>query len=284
MRKYIAAIAAVLLLTAQIPTEGTVRIVSALPAHGAYPGQLFVLVGDATDPTLNMWNANDNAWEELGGDAADLAVSTLTTTGTLDATGAATFASTVDVTGALSADSVSTSSSSTMASVAITGTLSASGTTSFPSGIVLGSGMSLQQVGKIQTITATQIRNLAGSPVTILTATAGWGYILNRVAVKYVGGNNAFDSVGAGEDLVLRYTDGSGTIISQTIDTTDDINLGATTDVYYLAEPLTEYVVTAGAALVLDNVGGGELAAADNDANGDGTLIIEVIYTWVQTS
>lgn len=131
----------------------------------------------------------------------------------------------------------------------------------------------------VVTVSATELRTLAAAPKTLVAGVAGHAYVFKGAFVRYHGGSNAFDSVGAGEDLAVRYTNGSGQLCSPALDTTTDINFGATTDDESFIPPLATVVnpVTA-AALVLDNVGGGELAAADNDANGDGTLTVAVHY------
>ncbi len=134
---------------------------------------------------------------------------------------------------------------------------------------------------KRQTITAAQLRQLAAAPVTLVAAPgAGKALLFRSALVEYVGGANIFDSVGAGEDLQIRYTDGSGALASSVLDTTTDINFGATTDAFAVMEPLSVNVIklVENAALVLDNVGAGELAAANDDANGDGTVIITLVY------
>ena len=64
-----------------LPWEATVRYVADLPTSGFYPGQVAVDVGDRVDPIVSIWNQNDNAWEEVAGDGADLNVATVTTSG-----------------------------------------------------------------------------------------------------------------------------------------------------------------------------------------------------------
>lgn len=136
----------------------------------------------------------------------------------------------------------------------------------------------VRKVAKVA-VTATEIRTLAAAPKTLVAGVAGKAFVFLGALVKYIGGANPFDSVGAGEDLAIRYTNGAGQIVSPAIDTTTDINLGATDDDESWLPPLATVVnpVTA-AALVLDNVGGGELASTDDDSDGDGTLEVIIHY------
>lgn len=88
-----------------------VRYGSTTPANGIFDGELFVLVVEGSDNVLYMWNANDEAWEPVAGDAADVVANDLTLagdaaiTGTLDVTGTSTLgtisASTLSVSGAI---------------------------------------------------------------------------------------------------------------------------------------------------------------------------------------
>lgn len=58
-----------------------VRYASTLPDSGMFPGELLVLTGSVSaDPLLYMWNANDDAWETIGGDAAVPSITDVTTT------------------------------------------------------------------------------------------------------------------------------------------------------------------------------------------------------------
>lgn len=131
----------------------------------------------------------------------------------------------------------------------------------------------------VVTVTAAQLRALAAVQKTLVAAQAGKAYRFVGALLSYRGGSNAFDSVGAGEDLAIRYENGAGAIVSATLDTTTDINFGATTDADAVMPALATVVVApTNKALVLDNVGGGELAAANADANGDGIVTVTIEY------
>jgi hypothetical protein len=63
-----------------------IRYLDTLDEIGRFNGELIVLVPrewayEVQDPTAFIWNSNDEAWEEIGGDPADLVVTSLTTTG-----------------------------------------------------------------------------------------------------------------------------------------------------------------------------------------------------------
>lgn len=278
------AFTAAILFAQPMRTEGVIYVAS-LPSNGTHAGQLAVVVSSGSDNGLYMWNANDEAWEYIGGDSATLTPATVTATGQIlgyeDSTAAApAFAFTGETNFGLYASGGTLSLSANGSRVfAANGTyLQVDDLVVAGAGATFSNSWEYELYTKTVTVSATQIRNLAGSPKTLVAAIANEAIIPVSITIAYRGGANAFDSVEAGEDLVLRYTDGLGTIVSQTVDTTDDINLGSTTDVDYFVAPLTEFAMTQNGALVLDNVGAGELASADNDANGDGTLSITLMY------
>lgn len=147
--------------------------------------------------------------------------------------------------------------------------------------VVLGPAAAKTSIGKVAVVavSATELRTLAASPKTLIAGVTGKAFIFTGAYIKYSGGASIFDSVGAGEDLAIRYTDGSGAIVSATLDTTTDINLGSITDDQSSVPALATVVnPVPGAALVLDNVGAGELASTDDDSDGDGTITVTLSY------
>ena len=119
-------------------------------------------------------------------------------------------------------------------------------------------------------VSATEIRTMAASPKTLVAAQAGIAYVFHGALFKYTYVANVYDSVGAGEDLQIKYTDDSGQAVSPALDTTTDIDFGAAADDESWVPALATVVnPVTNAALVLDQIGAGELAAADLDANGD---------------
>lgn len=111
-----------------------------------------------------------------------------------------------------------------------------------------------------------------------LVAAPGAGkviYFRGAVLKLVYGGNNAFTE--SGDNMAIRYTDGSGVIVSQTIESTGFID--ATADTYTNAEPKIDGIVAAtGAenqALVLDNTG----SNFSGNAAADNTMEVRVFYT-----
>lgn len=80
--------------------------------------------------------------------------------------------------------------------------------------VISSTGALNEQIGRVATATLTsaQILALNATPVTVLAAPgAGKATIIERVEA-YSAGGTAYGGIAAGEDLALRYTDGSGTI------------------------------------------------------------------------
>lgn len=134
------------------------------------------------------------------------------------------------------------------------------------------------------TLTATQLRKLNATPVTLVAAPgASLALVPVRIIAKYVAGAVAFDAVGAGDDLTIKYTNSSGTILSH-FETTGFLD--QLSNQIRVALPgnatvaLKEFTPVANAPLVA-HVLAGEIAAADLNANGDGTLRLEVQYVTV---
>jgi hypothetical protein len=76
--------------------------------------------------------------------------------------------------------------------------------------------------GKVATVTITSAELLAlnATPKTLIAAAgANLAIIPQLVLVRHAGGT-AYGGIAAGEDLVLKYTNGSGTACSENIETT----------------------------------------------------------------
>jgi hypothetical protein len=131
---------------------------------------------------------------------------------------------------------------------------------------------------KVIDVTATQLRTLAASPVKLTQPAAGVYQRVVEAFFLYTGGSNVFDSVGAGDDLVIAYGTGGAVECSERLDTTDDIDFGSTDDaVAYVPGASGANKIVSGADLYLHNVGT-ELATTDDDSDGDGTLQIIMRY------
>jgi hypothetical protein len=130
------------------------------------------------------------------------------------------------------------------------------------------------------TVTAAQLRQLRATAVDLVPIVAGTILVFHGMLVRS-NITTAFDSVGAGEDLAVRYGDASGALVSASLDTTTDIDFTQVTDAYAMVPALATVIPISAAELplVLHNVGAGELASANNNANGNGTLTCTVIYS-----
>lgn len=134
------------------------------------------------------------------------------------------------------------------------------------------------------TLTAAQLRKLNATPVTLVAAPgAGYALVPIRTVAKLTAGSNAFDAVGDGDDLTIKYTNSSGAIVTH-FETTGFLD--QLTNQVRVALPgnasgaLKEVTPVANAALVA-HILAGEIAAADANANGNGTLSIEIQYVKV---
>lgn len=128
------------------------------------------------------------------------------------------------------------------------------------------------------TLTSAQVKALRATPATLVAAPgAGKSLMLVGALLKLnYGGTNAFTE--SADNLAIKYTDGSGAAVSQTIESGSFIT--ATADTYSNALPKIDVIAAAtgveNQALVLHNTGDGEIAG--NAAN-DNTLSIRVYYT-----
>jgi len=105
-------------------------------------------------------------------------------------------------------------------------------------------------------VTVAEMLAIRATPKTLVAA-PGAGYALEFVSALFI-----YDYAAAftetDDNLAIRYTDGSGTTVSLTLEATG--LLDATADKISTIQPLaTDVLVTANAALVLHNTGNGEL-------------------------
>ena len=165
------------------------------------------------------------------------------------------------------------------ADVAMTGdvTISDAGVTAIGAAKVTSAMMhaSLLRYATV-TLTNSQIKNLRATPKTLVAA-PGSNMLLEFVSasLELVAGASALTESAA--NMAVKYTDGSGVAVSQTIEATGFIDQVANTLTNAL--PKIDAIVAAASglnnALVLHNTGAGEYAGnTENDA----TMIVKIAY------
>jgi len=131
------------------------------------------------------------------------------------------------------------------------------------------------------TVTSTQLLALNATPQTIVAAPgAGLAIIPSRVAI-YKPAGTAYAGIAAGEDLVLKYTNGSGAQCSSVIETTGFLDQAtAQTRVAHDPGSMTtvagDYAPVANAAVVLHLLSG-------EITTGDSPLYVRVWYDIINT-
>jgi hypothetical protein len=131
-------------------------------------------------------------------------------------------------------------------------------------------------VTKVIRLTSAEIKALRATPKTLVHGIAGKTIqLVSATLLMDYGGTNAFTETA--DNLAIRYTDGSGVIVSQAIETTGFID--QTADTVTNALPKIDAIVTVagskGKALVLHNTGDGEIAG---NAGADNTMKVAVSY------
>lgn len=126
------------------------------------------------------------------------------------------------------------------------------------------------------TITNAEIKALRATPKTLVAAVAG-GKVIEFVSLALFldyGSNVLTESA---DNLAVRYTDGSGAIVSQTIEATNFIDAAADTMTIALAkiDPIAAKTGCDGQAIVLHNTGDGEYAG---NAGADTIIRYKCIY------
>ncbi len=125
-------------------------------------------------------------------------------------------------------------------------------------------------------LTNAQIKALRAAPKT-LVAGAGAATMLEFVSaqLQLVAGANVLTE--GGVNMAIRYTDGTGVIVSQAIESTGFIDQAANTITNALPkiDAIVAKTAAANAALVLHNTGGGEFAG---NAAADATMTVKVVY------
>lgn len=133
-----------------------------------------------------------------------------------------------------------------------------------------------QVVTQVVRLTSAEIKALRATPKTLVDGIAGKTIqLVSATLLMDYGGTNAFTETA--DNLAIRYTDGSGVIVSQAIETTGFID--QTADTVTNALPKIDAIVTVagskGKALVLHNTGDGEIAG---NAGNNNTMEVAVSY------
>lgn len=102
-------------------------------------------------------------------------------------------------------------------------------------------------------VTAAEMLALATTAKTLVAA-PGAGYALEFLSAVFIFDYAAVFVVAGGDDLVVRFTNGSGTIVSLTLETTGILDTAADA-ISTIKQLATDVALTANAALVLDNIG-----------------------------
>lgn len=84
--------------------------------------------------------------------------------------------------------------------------------TAFTDGSILSAADSVQQADV--TLTSAQVLALNATPISVIAAPGANKAIIIESVVAYTAGGTAYAGIAVGEDLVLRYTNGSGTILT----------------------------------------------------------------------
>lgn len=124
-------------------------------------------------------------------------------------------------------------------------------------------------------VSSAELLALAAAPKTLVAA-PGAGKLLEFVAAVLLldATATAYAENGGGSNMAIRYTDGSGVIVSQDIEVTGFIDQTADTMTVALPKvnPITAKAGCSDKPLVLDNIGAGELVT------GTGVLRVKVAY------
>jgi len=126
------------------------------------------------------------------------------------------------------------------------------------------------------TLTAAQVKLLNTTPITLVAAPgAGKAIVLDEATLILDWVTPKYDGIAEGEDLNIRYTNGSGALVA-TVETIGFMDQEADTVRYVRGAAGTDIAVVANAALVI-------YMATGNIATGNSPLIVRVRYHIIDT-
>lgn len=120
------------------------------------------------------------------------------------------------------------------------------------------------------TIPAASVLTLRATPYTLVAA-PGAGKVIQYLGATLILDYNSVAYTETADNLAIKYTNGSGVAVSDTIEMTGFID--ATADKMIQSVPVKDALMTANAALVLHNTGDGEFANSGNSP-----LRVKVMY------
>lgn len=120
-------------------------------------------------------------------------------------------------------------------------------------------------------LTSAQILALRATPKTLVAAPGSGKYLeLVSALLKLTATATAYTETA--DNMAIRYTDGAGLQVSQTIEATGFIDATGVTIVTNALPKIDQIGLVANAALVLHNTGDGEYAT------GTGTIVVDILY------
>ncbi len=135
-------------------------------------------------------------------------------------------------------------------------------------------------VGKVLTkkvrITNAQIKAMRATPITLITGVPNKVIVFRGAELELIYGSNVFTE--SSDNMAIKFTDGSGAAVSDTIEATNFIDAAANTvtSAVPVKDAIAALSAAVGKALVLHNTGDGEYAG---NAGADNKMTVVVSYT-----
>lgn len=129
------------------------------------------------------------------------------------------------------------------------------------------------------TLTPTQVRNLNGTHITVISApAAGTALVFESAQLMLDFGGTAYDNVASGEDIRFRYA-GSGAVVSEVCDEAACMNGDSGADQYgiVVARSIAGIDLTAATGIEVEILNG-EWATTDDDSDGNSPIHYLIRY------